>query len=238
MEHRLILTTECGFIYYFEDGEFYEIYKSDDDTEYFGKIAKYDEKLIVIGGYKNINILELNGALNYDIIKIDMDLLKHSEAIKFIDDYMVLVSSSHNTITFIPVEAVKTISKTNELSKCFIAQIIPFISFKLVGIDFFKENFILGLKIYNRETNESGILKLTKDFDLAGIGKYGWKLTKIAVVDGKIWSLCNNIYKTDRTVCLVIDNEKVVAFHESYELNDFSVSEKYIYTLQKLILVL
>lgn len=229
MEHRLLVTSECGVLYYFENDSFYPVYSLEDNSEFFGKIACYKNDLIVIGGYSNIHLLRVVGENKYDITRVGMDVLKHTDAIKFIDNFLVLASSSYNTISFFPVDELYNTASLQELKNYFIMQLYPFIAFKLTSLDFLDNNFIIGLKQYDRKTSESGILRLTKSLEITGTYRYGWNVTKIAVVDGKVWSLCNDVYKTEKMPCLVVDNKKVVIFHETYELNDFSISGSYIY---------
>jgi hypothetical protein len=234
--HRLIVTSECGYIYYVEDGNYIVFYDiGGDDTEYFGKIARYSSNLIVIGGYKNINVLTSKDGGNYNLCKIDMDVLNHSDAIKFMDDFLVLASSSYNTLIFFPIEELYNNVLKELKCKCYIAQLKPFVSFKLNSIDFLNDQFIISLKTYNKKTWDSGIIYLDKDFNSFKTQAYGWKASKLSVIDGKIYLLCNYVYGTNKKPSLVVDGKIVVSFHETYELNDFAVSDECIYIVGRCI---
>lgn len=235
MEHRLFVTSEAGYIYNVVDGEYSIFYDIEDETEYFGKIARYNNNLLVVGGYKNINILVADDGQNYCVYRTNLGELGHSDAIKFIDDFLVVASSSHNTIIFIPVEEIYNNLLINSICKCFVAQLRPFLAFKLNNVDFIDNQFLLGLKVLDKKTLDSGLLYAEKDFSAYFIKQYGWKATKLAVIDGKIYTICNNVYGTEKKPCLVVNEKKVVVFHESYELNDFSVSDDYIYIVGRCI---
>lgn len=104
MEHRLIVTSECGYMYNVVNGKCSVFYDNKDESEYYGKITKYGDNLLVVGGCKYMTVLVSDNALEYNLYRIDTRETYYGEAIRFINDFLVVSFSSHHSIMFIPVE--------------------------------------------------------------------------------------------------------------------------------------
>lgn len=233
-----MVASECGHIYNIIDGEYSIFYDTGDENEYFGKITRYNDHLWVIGGHRCMSILMTEDGTNYNLCKIDLGLTNHNETVRFIDDFLVLASSSYNSIMFFPIEEIYSNLLVDNFSLCkfFTLQLVPYSQFRFNSIDFINGKFILGGNFYGGSLWDSGMVVIEKDFSSFLIQEYGWKATKLSVIDGKIYILCNYIYGTDKKACLVVDGKIVIVFHESYELNDFSVTDEYIYIVGRYII--
>jgi hypothetical protein len=237
MEHRLIVTSECGFLYHIVDGDCTIFYDNKDENEYFGKIARYDKNMFAVGGYKHISILMSNDGSTFNLFKVDVGNFSESGTVMFIDDFLVMLSSSFNSAIFIPIEELYDKLLTNiTLAKCVVVQFGSAFSFKFNGMGVLNDEFVLGFKLQNKKTWESGVILLEKNFKSFITHQYGWKTSKMSVIDNKVYLLCNSVYKTSNKTCLVVDGKAVIVFHDSYELNDFSVTDEFIYVVGRSII--
>jgi hypothetical protein len=238
MEHRLVVTSECGYIYNVVDGEFSVFYDNNDESEYFGKIAKYNNILFVIGGRKYTNVLLSEDGKTYNLYKLDMKNTYYGEAIKFFDDFLAIAFSSNHSIIFVPVEELlrNLLGYNFLICKQFAAQLTPFHQFRFNSLNFIHDSFVISGNFYGSNLSGSGLMLVKKDFSSFYIQKYGWNVSRMAVVDGKTYLLCNYIYGTDKKSCLMVDGVAVCVFHDSYELKDISITDKYIYIVGRIIL--